>query len=698
MQDSERVRLRAEQLRLELERHNYRYYVLDEPDVSDFTYDELFRELSAIEAQHPELVVAESPTQRVGARPLSEFASVPHAVPMLSLANAFSNEEVFAFDKRIRDALAIPEIRYSAEPKFDGLAISLRYESGRFVRGATRGDGETGEDVTENLRTIRAIPLRLTASDRTPAVLEVRGEVLIFKEDFLALNLRQRSNGDKEFVNPRNAAAGSLRQLDPRITAARPLRFFAYGLGEIAEGAAPESHSEQMSWLAQFGIPVCNDRRVCKSVDELLAFYRETGLRRPSLAYDIDGVVYKVDDTRLQQRLGFVARAPRFAIAHKYPAEEAETEVLDIQVQVGRTGALTPVARLAPVFVGGVTVTNATLHNEDEVRRKDIWRGDTVIVRRAGDVIPEVARVSRTGSRGPSARFEMPTQCPVCNSKVMRIEGESAARCSGGLFCPAQRKQALLHFASRRAMNIEGLGEKLTDQMVERNMVRTPADLYRLGVGALAELERMGEKSAQNIVEAISQSKSASLERFVFALGIPGIGEEAAKILARHFGSLDELMNARWAEIAEIKKSVQKENISRKKKGGSPSPQLLEGIGPELMDSLEKFFAEPHNREVIAALTAMGGVEIIAGERRGNSAPSGVLSGKTFVLTGTLPGLSRDEAKTLIEAAGGKVAGAVSKSTNFLVAGSEAGGKLDKAIELGISVIDEPALRSLLEN
>ncbi len=698
MQDSERVRFRAEQLRLELERHNYQYYVLDEPDVSDFTYDELFRELSVIEERYPELVVAESPTQRVGARPLSEFASVPHAVPMLSLANAFEDEEVSAFDKRIREALGVPEICYSAEPKFDGLAISLRYESGRFVRGATRGDGETGEDVTANLRTIRAIPLRLTASDRMPAVLEVRGEVLIFKQDFFDLNLRQRTNGEKEFVNPRNAAAGSLRQLDPRITAVRPLRFFAYGLGEVTEGFSPVSHSEQMSWLAQFGIPVCNDRSVCQSVDELLAFYRATGLRRASLSYDIDGVVYKVDDTALQQRLGFVARAPRFAIAHKYPAEEAETEVLDIQVQVGRTGALTPVARLAPVFVGGVTVTNATLHNEDEVRRKDIWRGDKVVVRRAGDVIPEVARVSRPGSRGPTARFEMPTHCPVCNSNVLRIVGESAARCSGGLFCPAQRKQALLHFASRRAMNIEGLGEKLTDQMVERNIVRTPADLYRLGVGALAELDRMGEKSAKNIVDAISKSKRVSLERFVYSLGIPGIGEEVAKILARHFGSLDELMNSRWAEIAESKKTVQKGNINRKKKGQAPAPQVLEGIGPELMDSLEKFFAESHNREVIAALTAMGGVEIVAGERRGNRTPSGPLSGKTFVLTGTLPGLSRDDAKTLIEAAGGKVAGSVSKSTSFLVAGSEAGSKLEKAIELGVTVIDEPTLRSLLEN
>jgi DNA ligase (NAD+) len=616
---------------------------------------------------------------------------------MLSLSNAFSDEEIAAFDRRIRETLGQEGICYAAEPKFDGLAINLRYESGVFVQGATRGDGEKGEDVTANLRTIKAIPLRLRDSGAVPPVLEVRGEVLIFKKDFEVLNARQRERGDKEFVNPRNAAAGSLRQLDSRITAARPLRFFAYGLGEVRGLEPPPSHSLQMAWLAGFGLPVCADRTVASGVDDLLGFYRGIGERRSALPYDIDGVVYKVDQTAQQQRLGFVARAPRYAIAHKFPAEEAQTQVLAIQVQVGRTGTLTPVARLAPVFVGGVTVTNATLHNEDEVRRKDVWRGDTVVVRRAGDVIPEVARVAQPGERREEDRFEMPVSCPVCQSQVVRVEGEAAARCSGGLFCPAQRKQALLHFASRRAMDIEGLGEKLTDQMVDRDIVRTPADLYRLGISALAELDRMAEKSALNIVSAIAQSRKRPLARFVFALGIPGVGEEVAKILARHFLSLDALMDADWANIAERKKSLQKENASRKRKGEALLPQFLEGIGPELMDSLAKFFSEPHNREVIEQLTGPRGVEIESPAPSVSDAATGILSGKTLVLTGTLPTLTRDDAKRMIESAGGKVSGSVSKSTDFLVAGAEAGSKLEKAQALGVKVIDENALRSLLE-
>jgi DNA ligase (NAD+) len=691
------VRQRAEQLRSLLEQHNYRYYVLDDPTVSDAEYDLLFKELQSIEAQHPELASPDSPTQRVGAAPLAEFASVAHAVPMLSLNNAFSEEEITAFDNRVRESLGGKPVRYAAEPKFDGLAISLRYESGVFVQGATRGDGEHGEDVTINLRTISAIPLRLRDTGPVPPILEVRGEVLMFKRDFAALNAAQLERGEKEFVNPRNAAAGSLRQLDSRVTARRPLRFFAYGIGEVRGVQPPSTHSAQMAWLAGLGLPVCADRIVADGVDDLLVFFRKIGTKRASLPYDIDGVVYKVDELAQQQQLGFVARAPRFAIAHKFPAEEAQTQVLDIQVQVGRTGTLTPVARLAPVFVGGVTVTNATLHNEDEVRRKDVWRGDTVVVRRAGDVIPEVARVSAPGARTAGDRFEMPATCPVCDSRVIRLEGEAAARCSGGLFCPAQRKQALLHFASRRAMDIEGLGEKLTDQMVERNIVRTPADLYRLGVTALSELDRMAEKSANNIVNAINQAKKRSLARFVFALGIPGVGEEIAKILSRHFGTLEALMSADWASIGERKKSVQKENAARKRKGEAALVQVLEGIGPEIMDSLAKFFAEQHNREVIEQLTAPGGVEIEPPAAESMTRHAGALAGKTFVLTGTLPGMSRDEAKRLIENAGGKVSGSVSRATDFLLAGAEAGSKLDKAQELGITVIDEDRLRAMLE-
>lgn len=693
----EPVRRRAEQLRAQLEQHNHAYYVLDDPRVSDAIYDALFRELQGIETDHPEWVTPESPTQRVGATPLAEFSTVMHALPMLSLSNAFSDEEISAFDRRVREGLNVNIVRYAAEPKFDGLAISLRYESGKFVRGATRGDGEKGEDVTANLRTVRAIPLRLSNTTHTPRVLEVRGEVLMFKDDFLALNARQRDKGDKEFVNPRNAAAGSLRQLDPRVTATRPLRFFAYGLGQVQGAEPPSSHFAQLDWLAAFGLPVCAERCVGAGIEDLLVFYRNTGEHRAKLSYAIDGVVYKVDQIAQQQRLGFVSRAPRFAIAHKFPAEEAQTRVLDIQLQVGRTGTLTPVARLAPVFVGGVTVTNATLHNEDEVRRKDVWRGDTVVVRRAGDVIPEVARVAEPGRRAREDRFEMPLACPVCQSRVVRLEGEAAARCSGGLFCPAQRKQALLHFASRRAMDIEGLGEKLVDQMVERNIVRTPADLYRLGLGELADLERMAGKSAQNVLDAIARSKQRPLARFVFSLGIPGVGEELAKLLARHFGTLEALMAAKWGDIAASKKSLQKENAGRKRRGEAIFPQTLEGIGPELSDSLEKFFSESHNREVIEQLIAPGGVQIKVQSPVGSFEQNGLLEGKTLVLTGTLPGLARDEAKRLIELAGGRVSGSVSKATDFLVAGSEAGSKLAKARELGVRVIDESALRSLLE-
>ena len=530
-------------LRAEIERHNYQYYVLDQPLVSDAEYDRLFRQLQQLERDHHELVDPESPTQRIGGSPLPEFRQVTHRTPMLSLSNAFSEEEVSAFDRRVREGLGEEDVEYLAEPKFDGLAISLSYEHGGFVRGATRGDGYTGEDVTTNLRTVKSIPLRLRG-EKLPALLEVRGEVLIYRRDFNSLNERQRAKGEKEFANPRNAAAGSLRQLDSRITASRPLRFLAYAVGAIEGAVVPGSHSAVEDWLQSLGLPVCPERRVVRAMEGLMRFYQMMGERRGGLPYEIDGVVYKVNSLAAQQQLGYVSRAPRFAIAHKYPAEEAHTEVLAIEVQVGRTGALTPVARLAPVFVGGVTVTNATLHNEDELRRKDVRVGDTVVVRRAGDVIPEVVTVVRDRRPRGAAEFKLPTACPVCGSAVVRLPDEAVARCSGGLICAAQRKQALLHFASRRAMDIEGLGEKLTDQLVDHDMVETAADLYRLGLGALAGLERMAEKSAQNVLQAIERSKNTTLARFIFALGIRNVGEATAKELARHFGSLDRLMQA----------------------------------------------------------------------------------------------------------------------------------------------------------
>ena len=563
----------------------------------------------------------------------------------------------------MREGLEVDSVEYLAEPKFDGLAISLTYARGKFVQGATRGDGYTGEDVTPNLRTVKSIPLRLQGK-HPPALLEVRGEVLMYRRDFDSLNERQRANEEKEFANPRNAAAGSLRQLDSRISAARPLRFFAYGVGVIEGAAAPLTHSAVEDWLQQLGLPVCPERRVVHAVQGLMHFYRRMGERRAGLPYEIDGVVYKVNSLAAQQQLGFVSRAPRFAIAHKFPAEEANTEVLAIEVQVGRTGALTPVARLAPVFVGGVTVTNATLHNEDELQRKDVRVGDTVIVRRAGDVIPEVVAVVREKRPKGAAEFMMPRTCPVCGSAVVRLPDEAVARCSGGLICAAQRKQALLHFASRRAMDIEGLGEKLVDQLVDRDVVRTAADLYRLGLAALAELERMAEKSAQNVLQAIERSKNTTLARFVFALGIRNVGEATAKELARHFGSLDRLMQADEQALMQV-------------------PE----IGPVVTLSIAQFFAEAHNREVIEQMRACG-VHWEEGEPRA-AAPLGGLAGKSFVLTGTLPKLSREEAKELIEAQGGKVTGSVSRKTDYVVAGTEAGAKLAKAEAIGITVLDE---------
>jgi len=690
---AEKARRRAETLRREIETHNYRYYVLDSPTIPDAEYDKLFRELLELERAHPELLTPDSPTLRVGGTPLKEFPQVTHRTPMLSLNNAFADADVIGFDRRVREGLDQDEIEYAAEPKFDGLAISLVYDRGRFVQGATRGDGYTGEDVTANLRTVRSIPLRLRGA-RPPASVEVRGEIIMYKADFERMNARQRERGEKEFANPRNAAAGSVRQLDPKLTAQRPLRFFAYGLGGSG-GTALKRHSEVLDWISDQGLPVSAERATVRGLSGLFGFYRSMGEKRDKLPYAIDGVVYKVNRLDYQQSLGFVSRAPRFALAHKYPPEEALTEIIDIEVQVGRTGALTPVARLKPVGVGGVTVTNATLHNEDEVRRKDVWRRDTVVVRRAGDVIPEVASVSKAGPRAPSDRFEMPVRCPVCGSEVVRLEGEAAARCTGGLFCRAQRKQALLHFASRRAMDIEGLGEKLVDQLVDLEIVRTPADIYRLDAATLAGLERMGGKSAQNVVAAIEKSKTPTLARFVYALGIPGIGEEVARILAKHFGELQALLHADWAAIAEKKKAMQKENAARKRRGEAALPVALEGVGPELMESLEKFFSQEHNREVIAQLTAGAhGIRVQTGKSPSAATDSG---GKTFVLTGMLPGMTRDEAIELIRSRGGKVVGSVSKNTDYVVAGDDAGAKLEKARELGVTVLGEADLRKMFE-
>jgi DNA ligase (NAD+) len=688
------VRQHVAALREEIERHNYQYYAFDEPLITDAEYDALLRELQKLEDAHPELVTADSPTQRVGTQAQTAFGQVAHRVPMLSLNNALSEEEVIAFDRRIREGLAEETVEYAADPKFDGLAISLTYSDGVFVRGATRGDGYAGEDVTANLRTIRAIPLKL-AGKKPPALIEVRGEVLMLKRAFAELNAGQREKGEREFVNPRNAAAGALRQLDVRITASRQLTFFAYGIGAADGAPRLTRHSELLDYLTENRFRVAKERGVVRGLAGLLDYYRGIGERRAALPYDIDGVVYKVNDLKAQERLGFVARAPRYAVAHKFPAEEATSRVEAIEVQVGRTGALTPVARLTPVFVGGVTVTNATLHNLDQVRAKDVRVGDTVQVRRAGDVIPEVVRVlleKRPGDR-ELPEFQMPPQCPVCQSKVERIESEAVYRCTGGLFCPAQRKQALLHYASRRAMDIDGLGEKIVDQLVDGGLVRTPADLYRLDVPTVAALERMAEKSATNLVQAIEGSRERTLARFIYALGIYHVGEEVAKILAQHFGSVDALIEADWDALIEEKERIQKENARRRTRSQTPLEVVLPGIGPEIMRSIANFFAQAHNREVVSALLAAGvaPAKTVPPERRASK-----IAGMTFVLTGTLPNLTRDEAAARIEAAGGRVTGSVSKKTHYVVAGADPGAKYDKARELGVPVLGEQDLLELL--
>ena len=671
-------------LHAQLHAHAYRYYVLDDPQIPDAQYDRLFSELQALESAHPELQSPDSPTQRVGGKPLAQFASVRHRVPMLSIRTETDTEATGAqnFDVRVRKELGLtasdPPVDYVAELKFDGLAMSLRYEAGVLVQAATRGDGETGEDVTQNIRTIQQIPLRLPSA--APTVLEVRGEVYMRRADFEILNERQRGKiaqgikGEKTFVNPRNAAAGAVRQLDPAIAAQRPLSFFAYGLGEVTPPAAggPEftTHFAMLQTLASWGFPVARQVEQAQGAIELIAYHRRMGASRDQLPFDIDGVVYKVNALSLQRQLGFVTREPRWAVAHKYPAQEQLTTVLGVDVQVGRTGKLTPVAKLAPVFVGGVTVTNATLHNEDEARRKDVRVGDIVVVRRAGDVIPEVVSVLLEKRVHDAPQFTMPHQCPVCGSVAVREQGEADYRCTGGLFCGAQRKEAILHFAHRRAVEVDGLGDKLVEQLVDSNIVRALPDLYKLGLVALSGLDRMADKSANNLLEALEKSKQTTLARFIFGLGIRHVGEATAKELARHFGKLDAIMDAPIDALLQVS-----------------------DVGPIVAISLRTFFDQPHNREVVEQLRACG-----VTWQETEPAPKAFmpLSGKTFVITGTLPNLSRDEAKEQVEAAGGKVAGSVSRKTDYLVAGADAGSKLVKAQALDVVVIDEAALLVLL--
>ena len=677
---------RAAQLRAALHHHAHLYYTLDAPEIPDAEYDRLFTELDALEAAYPTLRTSDSPTQRVLGRVLDGFTPVRHAVPMLSIRTEtdYASTGASAFDARVRKELALPAdappVEYSAELKFDGLAVNLRYVNGQLLQAATRGDGETGEDVTQNIRTIGQVPLRLHSAT-PPAVLEVRGEVYMRRDDFEALNERQREKiaqgqkNEKTFVNPRNAAAGALRQLDPAIAAQRPLSFFAYGLGEVQDWAdMPTTHSATMDTLAALGLPVCSHRTTAQGADELVAFHQHIGALRDKLPFDIDGVVYKVNSLALQQQLGFVSREPKWAVAHKYPAQEQTTTVQAIDVQVGRTGKLTPVAKLAPVFVGGVTVTNATLHNEEEARRKDVRVGDTVIVRRAGDVIPEVVSVVLEHRPPNTQPYTAPQACPVCGSAVEREEGEVDTRCTAGLFCSAQRKQAILHFAQRRALDIENLGEKLVDQLVDGQLIRTLPDLYQLDINTLAGLERMAEKSAQNLLQGLEKSKSTTLARFVYGLGIRHVGEATAKDLARYFGNLDAIMAADEASLLQVP-----------------------DVGPVVAHSIQHFFAEPHNREVVAQLRAVGlRWEESSQAHNSTNAAALPLADKTVVLTGTLPTLSREHAKAMLEAAGAKVAGSVSKKTHYVVAGSEAGSKLDKAQELGVAVLDEAGMLALL--
>jgi DNA ligase (NAD+) len=661
---------RVAELKETLERYNYRYHALDDPEVPDAEYDRLMLELRALETQHPALLTPDSPTQRVGAAPVAAFGAVKHRLPMLSLDNAFSDDDVRDFDRRIRERLEREgPIRYAAEPKLDGLAVSARYENGVFVQGATRGDGETGEDITLNLKTIKALPLKLRA-DRPPRVLEVRGEVFMPLAGFERFNREAIARGEKSFVNPRNAAAGSLRQLDPRLTAARPLDLFIYALGIVEGGELPTQHSETLKALRHWGFKICPQSRVVTGADGCLNYYHEMGEQRAKLPYQIDGVVYKVDDLELQRTLGFVSRAPRWAIAHKFPAEEALTTVRGIEFQVGRTGALTPVARLEPVFVGGVTVSNATLHNMDELTRKDVRVGDTVIVRRAGDVIPEVVKVLPERRVAGARLVTLPSHCPVCGSPVVREADQAVARCTGRLICPAQRKEEIKHFASRRALDIQGLGDKLMEQLVDGDWVRTPADLFELKTEQLATLERMGEKSAQKLQAAILASKHTTLPRFLYALGMRDVGEATALALAQHFGDIAALRHAGEDEI-----------------------QRVPDVGPVVAKNVAAYFRDPGNAAVVDRLLANG----ITWPAPAPVSSDAKLAGKTFVLTGTLQALTREAAEEAIVQLGGKVSGSVSKKTHYVVVGADAGSKLKKAQQLGIAVLDEAAFLKLLK-
>ena len=665
-----RAAARVSQLRELLERYNYRYHALDDPEVPDAEYDKLMVELRTIETEFPQLLTRNSPTMRVGAAPLSAFGAVKHRVAMLSLDNAFSDEEVRDFDRRIQERLETSgPIRYSAEPKLDGLAVSARYENGSFVQGATRGDGETGEDITQNLRTIKALPLTLRGT-KFPKVLEVRGEVFMPFAGFLRFNEEAAARGEKSFINPRNAAAGSLRQLDPRMTAARPLDLFIYGVGVIEGAELPPYHSETLKQLRALGFKICPQSTVVESIEGCLTYYREMGAARASLPYQIDGVVYKVDDVNLQRKLGFISRAPRWAIAHKFPAEEALSVIRGIEFQVGRTGALTPVARLEPTFVGGVTVSNATLHNVDELTRKDVRVGDTVVIRRAGDVIPEVARVLPERRVAGAQLVRLPSVCPVCGNPVVREGDQAVARCTGGRLCAAQRKGEIQHFASRRAMDIQGLGDKLVEQLVDKDWLKTPADLFSLQAKELATLERMGEKSALKLHSAIESAKQTTLPRFLYALGIRDVGEATALALAQYFPEIEDLRRAGEEEI-----------------------QRVPDVGPVVAKQVAAYFRDPDNAAAVERLLAAG----ITWPRMISSDRGGTLSDKSFVLTGTLIALTRDEATDAIQRLGGKVSGSVSKKTDYVVAGAEAGSKLKKAEQLGIEILDEAAFLKLLK-
>ena len=668
------IQEKLESLREQIRHHNYRYHVLDDPEVPDVEYDRLMRALQALENEHPELVTANSPTQRVGDAPIAAFGTVEHQVPMLSLDNAFAADELREFHRRVTERLELEEqadlLLYAAEPKLDGAAVSLLYEDGELVRGATRGDGTTGEDITHNVRTIEAIPLRLLG-DGYPSTLEIRGEVFMPKAGFEAYNERARATGEKTFVNPRNAAAGSLRQLDPKLTAERPLDIYVYSVGRIDGGELPSTHSEVLDRLQSWGLKTCPERRVVEGVEGCLNFYEEIGAKRDSLPYEIDGVVYKVDNLLHQRELGFVSRAPRWAIAHKFPAQEELTTVEGIEFQVGRTGAVTPVARLNPVFVGGVTVSNATLHNIDELHRKDVRVGDTVTIRRAGDVIPEVVGVIASRRPKRTRRVQLPKNCPVCGSAVTREADEAVARCTGGLYCSAQRAEALKHFVSRKAMDIEGLGAKLIEQLVAIDRIKTPADIFQLELEKLAEMDRMGEKSAENLINSIEASRATTLARFLYALGIREVGEATAAALASYFGKLQGIVDASEDELLAIP-----------------------DVGPVVASRIRSFFDESHNREVISALRELG-VHWTETERQQKPA-DGPLSGKTFVLTGSLSSMTRDEAKEKIQALGGKVTGTVSKKTNFVVYGEKPGSKLAKAQTLDVTTLDESAFDTLL--